>query len=175
MNLSSEPTLLDPEAIYYPDPEMIAPLAIQFACLMFAHAHFEAEFRALQSAITNDPSFGEQPANQWSARQRPDRMIELIKKHFPAGLAEAEPITALLTEAIAHCDRRNLLAHGEWWCFHPPTSTVTVRSGVQWQPERPEHKDFTADDICAVTEALKELRVRLYHLRSSIEARNDAP
>jgi hypothetical protein len=95
-------------------------------------------------------------------------VVKLIEKHFPAGLAEAEPIATLLTEAIVPCDRRNLLAHGEWWCFHQPTSTVTVRNGIQWGPEGPEHKDFTAEDICAVAEALKELKVRLYHLRSSI-------
>src|SRR3954470_14411601 len=135
MTKVNEQTLLDPDAIYYPDPEMIAPLAIQFACLMFAHAHFEAEFRSLLAVITSDPIFGERPCNQWSARKRPDLMVKLIEKHFPAGLAEAEPIATLLTEAIVPCDRRNLLAHGEWWCFHQPTSTVTVRNGIQWGPE----------------------------------------
>jgi hypothetical protein len=46
--------LLDPDAIYFPDPETVAPLAIAFAQMMFAHAKFEDEFRSLQGAITND-------------------------------------------------------------------------------------------------------------------------
>jgi hypothetical protein len=82
---------------------------------MFAHANFEGEFRSLQGAITNDPKFGERRANHWNARRRPDCMAKLIKKHFPDGLEEAEQITSVLTEAIDLCDRRNLLAHGEWW------------------------------------------------------------
>jgi hypothetical protein len=167
--------LLDPDAIYFPDPEAIAPLAVAFARLMFAHASFEGEFRSLQRTITNDPSFGERRANQWNARRRPDCMAKLIEKHFPNGLEEAEPITRVLTEAIALCDRRNLLAHGEWWYFHQPTSTVTVRSGTQWGDEGPEHEDFTAPDICALAEKFKDLKAELYHLRRSIEARKPCP
>jgi hypothetical protein len=167
--------LLDPDAIYFPDPEAIAPLAVAFARLMFAHASFEGEFRSLQSTITNDPSFGERRANQWNARRRPDCMAKLIEKHFPDGLEEAEPITRVLTEAIALCDRRNLLAHGEWWYFHQPTSTVTVRSGTQWGDEGPEHEHFTAADICALAEKFKDLKAELYHLRRSIEARKPCP
>jgi hypothetical protein len=168
--------LLDPDAIYFPDPEAIAPLAIAFARLMFAHAKFEGEFRSLQGAITNDPRFGERRANQWSARRRPDCMAKLIEKHFPDGLEEAEPIAKLLNDAIDLCDRRNLLAHGEWWYFHQPTSTVTVRSGTQGRDdEGPEHADFTAAGIYALAEKFKDLAAELYHLGHSIDARKSCP
>jgi hypothetical protein len=103
-------------------------------------------------------------------------MAKLIEKHFPDGLEEAEQIATVLTEAIAFCDRRNLLAHGEWWYFHQPTSTVTVRSSTQWEDEgSPEHADFTAADICALAERLKDLEAELYHLRRSIEDRASCP
>jgi hypothetical protein len=128
--------LIDPDAIYFPDPEAIAPLAMAFARMMFAHAKFEDQFRSLQGAVTSDPRFGERRTNQWTARQRPDCMAKLIKKHFPEGLEEAELITTVLNEAVDFCDRRNLLAHGEWWYFHQPTLTVTVRSGTQWMKGR---------------------------------------
>jgi hypothetical protein len=162
---------LDPDAIYFPDPETIAPLAIALAQLMFAHAAFEDEFRSLQAAITNDPGFGERRPNQWSARKRPGCTAKLIKKHFPDGLEEAGPITRVLTEAIALSDLRNLLAHGEWWYFHPPTSTVTVHSTTQWGDKGPEHKDFTAADIGALAEKFKNLKTELYHCRYNIETR----
>jgi hypothetical protein len=169
--------LLDPDAIYFPDPEVIAPLAMAFARMMFAHAKFEDQFRSLQGAVTSDPRFGERRANQWTARQRPDCMAKLIKKHFPEGLEEAELITTVLNEAIDFCDRRNLLAHGEWWYFHQPTSTVTVRSSTQWVDEEgpPQDEDFTAEDICALAEKFKDLRAELYHLGRSIEGRASCP
>jgi hypothetical protein len=169
--MNSQP-LLDPDATYFPDPEDIAPLAIAFARLMFAHAKFDAEFRSLQGAITNDPKFGERRANQWSARRRPDCMAKLIKKNFSNGLDEAESITRVLTEAIALCDQRNILAHGEWWLFHRPTSTVTVRRDTQWGDEGPKHMDFTAVDICALVDDFRCLEDELIRLRRSIEARN---
>src|SRR5262245_56654218 len=157
--------LLDPEAIYFPDPEVIAPLAIAFAQLMFAHAKFEDEFRSLQGIITGDRRFGDRRANQWSVRRRPDSMAKLIKKHFPHGLQENEPITRVLKDAIDLCDRRNLLAHGEWWYFHRPTSTVTVRSSTLWADEGPDegpkHEDFTAAEICALIEKVKDLEDEL--------------
>ena len=164
--------LLDPDAIYFPDPEAITPLAIAFARMMFAHAKFEGEFRSLQGIVTSDPRFGERRANQWGARKRPKCMAKLIAKHLPEGLEEAEQITRVLTEAIDFCERRNLLAHGEWWYFHQPTSMVTVRNGTQWKDEGPpEHADFTAADIDALTERLKDLAAELYHLGRSIEDR----
>jgi hypothetical protein len=162
---------LDPEAVYFPDPEAITPLALAFARLMFAHAAFEDEFRSLQAAITNDPGFGERRPNQWSARQRPGFTTKLIEKHFPEGLEEVGPITRVLTEVIALCDQRNLLAHGEWWYFHPPTSTITVRSATQWGDKGPENKDFTAADICSLAETFKDLKTELYQFRHNIEAR----
>jgi hypothetical protein len=171
--------LLDPDAIYFPDPKDITPLAIAFAQLMFAHAKFEDEFRSLQGIIADDRRFGDRRANQWSARRRPDCMAELIEKHFPHGLEEGELITTVLSEAIAFCDRRNLLAHGEWWCFHQPTSIVTVRSSTLWgdegPDEAPKHEDFTAADISALTEKFKDLAAELYHLGRSIEGCKSCP
>jgi hypothetical protein len=165
------PALLDPDAIYFPEPGAIAPLAIAFARMMFAHAHFESEFRSLQAAIVSDPTFGEQRRNQWNARRRPDCMAKLIKKHYPDGLEEAERIGQVLIEAIDLCDKRNLLAHGEWWFFHQPTSTITVRSGTQWGEEAPKHVDFTAAGISMIAESFKDLDAQLFHLRRSIEDR----
>jgi hypothetical protein len=56
--------LLDPDAIYFRDPVTIAPFAIAFAQLMFAHANFESEFRSLQGVITNDSNVASgQPTN----------------------------------------------------------------------------------------------------------------
>jgi hypothetical protein len=83
---------MDPDDIYFPEAEDIGPHAIAFAQLMFAHAEFEREVRSLQGAITNDLSFGEQRSNQWKARQRPERMAKLIKRHFGDDLQETEPI-----------------------------------------------------------------------------------
>jgi hypothetical protein len=100
-------------------------------------------------------------------------MAKLIEKYFPHGLEGAEQITTVLTEAIDFCDRRNLLAHGEWWHFHPPTSTITVRSSTLWGDEGPDevpkHEDFTAADICALTEKFKDLEDELCRLRRDIE------
>ena len=104
---------MDPDDIYFPEAEDIGPHAIAFAQLMFAHSKFEREVRSLQGAITNDLNFGEQRSNQWTARQRPERMAKLIKGHLGDDLQEAEPIAKLLSDAIGPCDRRNFLAHGE--------------------------------------------------------------
>ena len=167
----NEDALLDPDCIYFPEPGIIAALAIEFARMMFAHAHFEDEVRSLQGAITKDPSFGMRRANQWSARRRPDCMAKLIETHFPDGFGEAEPIKRHLTEAIDLCDKRNLLSHGEWWCFNPRTSAVTVRSGIEWGDEGPQHVDLTANDISGIAESFKDLAAQLYHLRRTIEDR----
>jgi hypothetical protein len=99
---------------------------------MFAHSEFEREVRSLQAAITNDLSFGERRSNQWKARQRPERMAKLMKRYLGDDLQEAEPVAKLLSDAIGPCDRRNFLAHGEWWCFNTRTLTITIRSGTRW-------------------------------------------
>ena len=72
----------------FPDPAEIAPHAIAFARMMFAHTAFEREVGALQDAITKQPGFGQLRANQYGTRERPARMVELIEAHrgkdFPA-------------------------------------------------------------------------------------------
>ena len=159
-------------SISFPDPEDIRPLAIAFARMMFAHAAFESEVRQLQEAITCVRGFGEKPENQrGGARARPDRMAKLIAEHRGA-IPEAEPIKNILTEAVAVCDDRNLLAHGEWWRFDPITSTIDVRGGTQWNDDGfPEHKPWTEAEIVAVTERFKDFEIELYKLRRAIGQR----
>jgi hypothetical protein len=158
-------------SIIFPNPEDIKSLAIAFAQMMFAHAAFEREVRELQAAISGVEGFGEQRRNQWSARERPDRMAKLIAEHCGA-IAEAEPIKRILTEAISACDDRNLLAHGEWWCFDPVTSTIDVRGGTQWGDNgRVEDKAWTEADIVAVTEKFKDFEAELYKLGYAIVMR----
>jgi hypothetical protein len=162
---------MDPDDIYFPEAENIGPHAIAFAQLMFAHAEFEREVRSLQGAITNDLSFGEQRSNQWKARQRPERMAKLIKRHFGDELQETEPIVKLLSDAIGHCDQRNFLAHGEWWCFNTRTLTITVRSETRWNDGQPEHQ-YTAREIEALGGEFKKLEIELFKHRRRIEARH---
>ena len=47
---------------------------------MMAHAKFEPEVRALQGVVANNPYYGEQPENLWSAKKRPKLMVKLIEK-----------------------------------------------------------------------------------------------
>ena len=162
---------MDPDDIFFPDAEDIRPHAIAFAQLMFAHSEFEREVRSLQSAITRDPSFGEWRGNQWRARQRPERMAKLIKTHLGDDFQEAEPIAKLLSDAIGPCDRRNFLAHGEWWCFNTRTLTIRVRSGTRWSDGQPEHIEYTAQEIEALVVEFERLETELFKLRHRIEAR----
>jgi hypothetical protein len=66
---------------YFPeaDDPAIAPFARAFVRMMFAHAELEARIRALQDALTDDPTYGEK--NSWSARDRPKRMRRLTQVH----------------------------------------------------------------------------------------------
>src|SRR5262245_32989880 len=114
---------------------------------MFAHSEFEREVRSLQGVITNDTSFGERRSNQWKARERPERMAQLIKTHLGNDLREAKPIVKLLSDAIGPCDQRNFLPHGEWRCLKPRAVTITVRSGTRWKGGQPEHVEYTAREI----------------------------
>ena len=156
---------MDAHIIYLPDPDEIAPFAIAFARMMFAHAAFEREVRDLQAAIVGVYGFGEKRENQWNARARPALMVKLIAKHFGA-IPEAEPIRKILTEAIPVCDARNLLAHGEWWLFDRAQSTIHVRGGTQWKDDGAvDHRTWTIAEIVAVTEKFKDLDVQLYNLR----------
>ena len=163
---------MNPDDIYFPEAEDIRPHAIAFAQLMFAHSEFEREVRSLQRAITHDLSFGERRSSQWKARQRPERMAKLIKTHLGDDLQEVEPIVKLLSDAIAPCDQRNFLAHGEWWCFNTRTLTITVRSGTRWNDDQPEHVGYTAQEIEALVEEFKRLEIELFKLRRRIEARH---
>jgi len=61
---------MDLDIIHFPEPEIMAPLAMAFVRMMFAHAGFEREVRSLQSAITDDRNFGEQRSSRWSAGDR---------------------------------------------------------------------------------------------------------
>jgi hypothetical protein len=162
---------VNPDDIYFPEAEDIGPHAIAFAQLMFAHSEFEREVRSLQSAITNDPGFGEQRSNQWKARQRPERMSKLMKRYLGDDLREAEAIAKLLSDAIDPCDRLNFLVHGEWWCFNTRTLTITVRSGTRWNDGQPEHLEYTAREIEALVAEFKKLEIELFKLRRHIESR----
>jgi hypothetical protein len=139
---------------------------------MFAHAAFEQEVRLLQDAITDEPGFGEQPKNQWNARDRPKRMSALIALHLGGDVQETKEIVKLLTDAIKVCEGRNLLAHGEWWVFYPETATIGVRGGVRWDPAGPPvHREFTASEINALVEDFRAIETEVYKRRRSIEDR----
>jgi hypothetical protein len=107
----------DRDNVHFPDPNEITAHAIEFARIMFVHTSFEREVSALQDAITKQDGFGKQRGNQWSARERPWRMVKLIEKYRGNAFPEIAQIDKLLTEAIHPCDQRNFLAHGHWWCL----------------------------------------------------------
>jgi hypothetical protein len=139
--------------------------------MMFAHTAFERRGVAgLQDAITRQPGFGEQRANQWATRQRPKLMVELIETERGKGFPQTDEIAKLLTDAIDSCEQRNLLAHGEWWGFDRPTAAIIVRSGTRWEhPEiPPEHRRYTASNIEAVAAKLKDIEVELSKLIRAI-------
>ena len=101
----------------------------------------------------------------------PERMAKLMKRYLGDDLQEAEPIAKLLSDAIGPCDRRNFLAHGEWWCFNTRTLTITVRSGTRWNDGQPEQLEYTAQEIEALGVEFKKLEIELFKLRRHIEAR----
>jgi hypothetical protein len=111
----------DPDAVAFPEPHEIEAHAMAFARMMFEHAAFEREVRELQDAIMREHGFGERRGNQWSARERPDRMVKLIEQRH-GQLPETESIKKLLDDAIEPSDQRNLLAHGTWWFYNRRTS-----------------------------------------------------
>jgi hypothetical protein len=166
--------MIDRDDIFFPDAEEIRPHAIAFAQLMFAHSEFEREVRSLQAVITNDPNFGEQRNNQWKARKRPELMARLIKRYLGDDLQETGPIVKILDDAIGPCDRRNFLAHGDWWCFNTRTLTITVRSGTRWSEGQPDHVEYTAQDIKALAGEFEKLQIELFKLRRRIDARRAA-
>jgi hypothetical protein len=143
---------LNPEAIYFPEAEIIRPFAMAFMRMMFAHANFETEVDLLQRAIANDPQFAE----RWDARSRPKRMANLIERHL-GPVPELETIRQILTDSIDPCDQRNLLAHGRWWRFDPKTAKITVRAQ---RKGRPEFADYTETEILRIAGELKGPRGR---------------
>ncbi|MGA9440516.1 MAG: hypothetical protein WBV76_20325 [Pseudolabrys sp.] len=169
--ISPQGTDFRPDIVFFPDPAEIAPHAIAFARMMFAHTAFERRGVAgLQDAITRQPGFGEQRANQWGTRRRPKLMVELIETERGKGFPQTDEIAKLLTDAIDSCEQRNLLAHGEWWGFDRPTAAIIVRSGTRWEhPEiPPEHRRYTASNIEAVAAKLKDIEVELSKLIRAI-------
>jgi hypothetical protein len=164
------PLFDDPDAVAFPAQHEIEEHALAFARMMFEHAAFEREVRELQDAIMREHGFGERRGNQWSARERPDRMVELIEQRH-GQLPETESIKKLLDDAIDPSDQRNLLAHGTWWCFNRRTAAICVRGTTRWQnaSEPPEHRDYTIADIKALADRFEDLAFDLSTLRREIE------
>ena len=154
----------------FPQPEDIPQsLAIAFMRMMMEHAALEAEVRALQSSVANDPNYGEQARNQWTTRQRAERMSGLIAEKL-GQIAETEAIVKLLDDAIAPSDARNILAHGTWWGFDAQTATISVRGGIQREGED-QYTDYTEGRIQAIADQFQTLEIELYKLRRNIEHR----
>ena len=166
---------MGPDDVAFPDPTEIAPHAIAFARMMFAHAAFEREVRSLVDAINpKRPGFGERPENQWIASESgTGKIIILIKHHRGSGLPQIVQIKNLLNEAIQPCRDRNFLAQGTWCCFNRRSLTVEVRGGVRWgQPELPaENRAYTVSDILKLARKFKEMEAELYKIRQSLEPR----
>jgi hypothetical protein len=140
--------MLDHDAIYFPEAEIMPSLAMAFMRMMFAHAEFEEHVRDLHAAIMVTPAkrpcffawllnFGQKTdGGLGNSRDRPKRMAKLIKDR--PGLVEdqeATQIVQLLKDAIGPSDRRNLLAHGRWWRFDPKTSTIKIRGERRGETE----------------------------------------
>jgi hypothetical protein len=164
---------MSPDDVAFPDPSEIAPHAIAFARMMFAHAALEREVRSLVDAINpKEPGFGERPENQWTASESGTGKITiLIKQHRGGGLPQTEQIKNLLNAAIHPCRDRNFLAHGTWCCFNRRTLTVEVRGEVPWGQSQlsSESRAYTVSDILKVARKLKEIEVELYGIRRSLE------
>jgi len=80
---------MGPHHVLFSDPSEIAPHAIAFARMMFAHAAFERKVRSLVDAINpKKPGFGERPENQWTASETGTGKIIILIKHHP-GAASA--------------------------------------------------------------------------------------
>jgi hypothetical protein len=81
---------MGPHDVAFPNPSEIAPHAIAFARMVFAHAAFEREVRSLVGAINpKKPGFGERPENQWTASESgTGKIIILIRHHRGSGLPQ---------------------------------------------------------------------------------------
>ena len=164
---------MDRDDVAFPDPNEIAPHAIAFARMMFAHAEFERGIRSLVDAINpKEPGFGERHENQWMASESGTaKIIVLVMRHCGSGRPQIEQIRNLLDEAVHLCRERNFLAHGTWCCFNRRTLTVEVRGGVRWgQPELPpENRAYTVSGILKLAHKFKDIEAELYKIRRSLE------
>jgi hypothetical protein len=145
------------------------PFAIAFMQMMMAHANFESEMCALQGIVANNPRYGKQPENLWSAKNRPKVMVKLIKERL-GQIPETEDIKKLLEDACDPTNKRNHLAYGRWWAFDPSTATIHVRGGIQRGDEDP-FDEYSEETISAIAERFETLEADLYKLRSNIENR----
>jgi hypothetical protein len=127
--------------------------------------------RALQGVVANDGYYGEQPKNQWSAKERPKLMAKLIAERL-GQIPETEEIEKLLKDACDPTNNRNRLAHGRWWAFDPSTATIQVRGGIQRKDED-QFGEYSEETISAIAERFETLEAHLYKLRSNIENRGD--
>jgi hypothetical protein len=142
--------------------------------MMFGHAEFEHRVSELVNVITRDPDFGEDPANRWSAKDRPKkvrRLCDQTQSQHPAGLPETDAIVRCLGDAFPLCNERNLLAHGIWWLFDAEAGRITVRAATLQSGEEP-HRDFTVDEIQKIARGFGDLEAELYKLQAAIEARS---
>jgi hypothetical protein len=166
---------MDRDDVAFPDAEEIAPHALAFARMMFAHAAFERELRLLVDAINpKETGFGERRENQWTASESgTGKIVMLIMKHRGSGLPQTKQIRNLLDEAVQLCGERNFLAHGTWWCFNRRTLTVEVRGGVRWERLElpPENREYTVPDIERLADKFKDIEAELYMIRRSFESK----
>ena len=162
--------MLRPDVHYFPnsDDPAIAPFALAFIRMMFAHAELEARIRDLQNVLKDDPTFGEK-IHPWTAQKRPKLMKDFIVEQC-GSIPEADQIEDCLKGAIPLCDVRNHLAHGQWWAFDPNAGTITVRRGRIFEDEEEQHKKFSAADIEHVAAALRDTEAKLYKLEAVIKA-----
>ena len=56
-------------------------------------------------------------------------------------------------------------------CFNTRTLTITVRSGTRWSEGKPDHVEYTAQEIEALVGEFERLEIELFKLRRRIEAR----
>jgi hypothetical protein len=122
---------MDRDDVAFPDPNEIAPHAIAFARMMFAHAELERGIIGRRHQHEGTGFWRTTRESMDGIREWTEKIIDLIIKHRGNDLPETERIKNLLNEAVDLCRQRNFLAHGTWWCFNRRTLTVKVRSGVR--------------------------------------------
>jgi hypothetical protein len=151
------------------EDEAVRHFAIPFLKLMFAHANFEGVFRDLQNVAANDETFSEIGKNRWVAKDRPEKLRQLMADH---GCKDDEIATAsrVLTDAFPLCNDRNLLAHGDWWHFDTKTGEITVRGDRHREGEE-QSRCFSADLMNEIAERLDDLEVELWRVKRAIERR----